>query len=79
MSETDVKRATSGSTKYGAGAERRKHLSPEDKIKAVMKEFEQGTLHSGDGKLVTDRKQAAAIAYSEAGQSKNTESVNKYL
>jgi len=79
MSEADVKKATTGSTKYGAGAERRKHLSPEDKIKAVMKEFDQGTLHSGDGKLVTDRSQALAIGYSEARESKNAESVNKYL
>lgn len=38
------------------------------KIKKVMKEFEHGTLHSGSkkGPKVTNRKQAVAIALSEA-------------
>lgn len=37
-----------------------------------MKEFSQGMLHSGSkhGPLVTSRKQAVAIAMSEAGMSK---------
>lgn len=65
--------------KPGAGAEKRKHLSGEDKIKAVMKEFEQGTLRDSNGKHVTDKKQALAIAYSEAGESQNSESLDKYL
>jgi len=35
-----------------------------------MKEFKEGTLHSGkDGPVVTDRKQAIAIALSEANAS----------
>ena len=32
-----------------------------------MEEFANGTLTSSDGKKVTDKKQALAIAYSEAG------------
>ena len=37
------------------------------KIKKVMEEFANGKLTSSDGKKVTDKKQALAIAYSEAG------------
>jgi hypothetical protein len=37
-----------------------------DKIHKVMKEEKEGTLKSGSGKKVTDRKQAIAIALSEA-------------
>jgi hypothetical protein len=42
------------------------------KIKKVMKEFKSGTLHSGSkkGPVVKSRKQAVAIAMSEAGMSK---------
>jgi len=43
-------------------------LSKEEK---VMSEFKEGTLHSGKGgPVVTSRKQAIAIALSEAGKSK---------
>lgn len=44
----------------------------QDKKKKVMGEFHEGTLHSGSkkGPKVTDPKQAVAIAYSEAGESK---------
>jgi|GEM_PF-2317661 len=59
----------------GAGAEKRKHLKGKEKVGVVMSEFKRGTLHSGDGSIVTNRKQAIAIAMSEAGLSKaeNTE------
>ena len=42
------------------------------KVKKVMKEFKSGTLHSGSkkGPVVKSRKQAIAIALSEAGKSK---------
>lgn len=37
-----------------------------NKISKVMREFKKGLLHSSSGELVTDRKQAIAIAISEA-------------
>lgn len=43
-----------------------------NKIQKVMHEYKTGTLHSGSkkGPKVTSRKQAIAIAMSEAGTSK---------
>jgi exonuclease VII small subunit len=44
---------------------------PEKKIKKVMKEFKKGELNIGKSKKkVKNRKQAIAIALSEAGKSK---------
>ncbi len=42
------------------------------KIKKVMEEFKEGDLHSGSkkGPVVKNKKQAIAIALSEAGKSK---------
>jgi len=42
------------------------------KVQKVMHEFKTGTLHSGSkrGPKVTSRKQAIAIAMSEAGKAK---------
>ena len=41
------------------------------KVKSVMGEYKEGTLHSGKGgKVVTNPKQAVAIALSEAGMAK---------
>ena len=41
------------------------------KVKKVMGEYKEGTLHSGKGgKVVTNPKQAVAIALSEAGKAK---------
>lgn len=54
------------------------------KVHKVMKEFKEGKLHSGskEGEKVTDRKQAIAIAMSEAGLSKsanyNDDEYNKH-
>lgn len=66
----EAKEAMKHEDKLGAGAEKRKSLPPKDKKEVVMKEFQQGTLHSGSGQKVTNPKQAVAIAYSEAGQSR---------
>ena len=41
----------------------------ERKVHKVMKEHKQGTLKSGSGKKVKSRKQAVAIALSEARKS----------
>ena len=42
-----------------------------NKMKKVMGEYKEGTLHSGkSGKVVKSRDQAVAIAMSEAGKSK---------
>ena len=42
------------------------------KVKKVMKEFDEGKLHSGSkkGPIVTNPKQAVAIGYSEARKGK---------
>jgi ribosomal protein L21E len=41
------------------------------KVRKVMKEYKEGTLHSGKGgPVVKSRKQAVAIALSEAGMAK---------
>lgn len=42
-----------------------------NKVEKVMREYKEGTLHSGKkGPVVKSRKQAVAIALSEAGMSK---------
>ena len=53
----------------------KKRKSKEEK---VMKENKEGTLHSGKGgPVVTDRKQAIAIALSEANKSKPSKPATK--
>ena len=48
-----------------------KKTKAEAKISKVMREYKEGTLHSGKGgKVVKKPKQAIAIALSEAGMSK---------
>jgi hypothetical protein len=48
------------------------------KTQKVMHEFKTGTLHSGKGgKVVKSRKQAIAIALSEAGKSMPKKMVKK--
>lgn len=63
-----IKKAMHHPDKLGAGAKKRKALPKAEKIPVVMKEFARGTLHSGSGAKVTDKKQALAIGYSEAGE-----------
>lgn len=49
----------------------KKPTKSEMKIGKVMKEFKEGTLHSGKGgKVVKSQKQAVAIALSEAKMAK---------
>jgi Family of unknown function (DUF6496) len=48
------------------GYEEIKKNNRKEKISAVMDEFKHGELISGSGKKVTNRKQAVAIALSEA-------------
>jgi|HubBroStandDraft_2_1064218.scaffolds.fasta_scaffold00031_51 hypothetical protein len=57
--------------KPGAGAAKRKHIKdPKSKVATVMEEYKHGTLHSGKSeKPVSSRKQAVAIALSEARKS----------
>lgn len=43
-----------------------KKSKKQEKFDKVMGEFGDGTLKTPDGKVVTDRKQALAIAYSES-------------
>lgn len=45
----------------------KKPTKAEKKVSKVMREYGAGTLKSSSGKKVTNRKQAIAIALSEAG------------
>lgn len=65
-----LKKYMQHSNELGAGAKKRSGLGAKNKRKVVMKEFSRGTLHSGSGDIVTNPKQAVAIAYSEARKSK---------
>ena len=48
------------------------------KVRKVMREFKEGTLHSGKGgPVVKSRKQAVAIAMSEAGMKMKSKSKAK--
>lgn len=49
----------------------KKMAKKQAKVQKVMKEFKSGTLHSGKGgPVVKSKKQAVAIAMSEAGMAK---------
>jgi len=47
------------------------------KVEKVMGEYKRGTLKSSSGKKVASRKQAVAIAMSEAGMSKKSKKKGK--
>ena len=55
----------------------KKSLKGQKKVQVVMHEFKKGTLHSGSGGIVKDRKQAIAIALHEAGMSKDQKKSTK--
>ena len=61
------KEAINHPNKLGMGAKKRKKLKGKKKFEVVMSEFANGTLHDSSGNIVTDKKQALAIAYSESG------------
>ena len=67
--EQRKKEAMKHPDKLGAGAAKRKKLPGKEKVGVVMSEFKRGTLNSGSGDKVTNRKQAVAIALSEARKS----------
>lgn len=59
---------------------RKNKLSPEKKkIKKVMKEYKEDKLHSGSkkGPIVSNPKQAVAIAYSEAKKVRSKDHMKK--
>jgi len=64
--------ASAGLFYYIASLVMKKKTKAEKKVSKVMKEFAAGKLHSGSkkGPLVKSRKQAIAIAMSEAGMKK---------
>jgi hypothetical protein len=70
--EKRIEKALKHPNVLGAGAAaRRKHLKSASEVyETDLKEFERGTLHSGSGQIVTSRKQALAIARSEASRMK---------
>lgn len=61
MSDKSVNKAMKHSNKLGAGAKARKGLNKSDNASAIMKEYKRGTLHSGGGGIVKNKKQAIAI------------------
>ena len=55
-----------------------KKAKGQKKVAKVMGEFKRGTLHSGKkGPVVKSRKQAVAIAMSEAGMAKKSKAKKK--
>ena len=48
----------------------KKPTKAQTKVEKVLSEYKAGTLKSSSGKKVTSRKQAIAIALSEAGQTR---------
>lgn len=70
--KSKIQKAMTHTNKLGAGAAKRRssNLSKPEKVEVVMKEYKRGTLHSGSGSIVSNPKQAIAIALSEAKKTK---------
>jgi hypothetical protein len=60
------KRKSSSSSSAGSRRLKVTSAKGKNKVHKVMHEYKAGTLHSGSGARVTSRKQAVAIALSEA-------------
>lgn len=64
-------RRSDGMAKPMRSAMKRGGMAMPEKVHTVMSEFKRGTLHSGSGGIVKNRKQAVAIALSEARRGKH--------
>lgn len=60
-SERKVRTALKHKNILGAGVKKRKNLNRSENASAIMREFKRGTLHSGSGAIVKNKKQAIAI------------------
>jgi hypothetical protein len=70
MSEKSIKKAMQHKDDLGAGAKKRAHLKPKDRISAAVKEYARGTLNSGSGHRAKSKAQALAIGYAESRKRK---------
>lgn len=68
--DQQIKSAMKHPNVLGAGAKKRNKLPPKYRVEVVMKEYKRGTLHSGSGSIVKNKKQAIAIAISESKKRK---------
>jgi hypothetical protein len=71
MESKETRMEKKGFKEIKSGKMVKEKMAKGGKVEKVMKEFKSGKLHSGKkGPVVKSRKQAIAIALSEAGKSK---------
>ena len=76
--ETKIERQGFRENKKGTMVKEKMAKGGQTKVSKVMREFGKGKLHSGKkGPVVKSRKQAVAIALSEAGMSKKPKEMKK--